>query len=146
MMDPMPLGTAKGGVLPNLIPMPASPFTHILFALGFALIWDLWQYWVHRWQHTSPFLWQTHKLHHSDRALNSTTQARHHATHYLLFMILYSPLLVLFGTMAPHAIAAFLMFQLWGFVDHANVRVHLGPVTPVVAGPLLRTGRRVNFP
>ncbi len=124
-----------GGLLPRLMSPPTTLLSQSLFAIGFAFVWDVWQYWIHRWQHTSRFLWQTHKLHHADKAMNTTTHARHHVTNYAVFIILYAPVLILFGSISPHAVAAFIMFQLWGFVNHANVRIRLGPATVAIAGP-----------
>lgn len=39
---------------------------------------DLWFYWAHRLEHATPFLWEFHKLHHSDERMNATTWARDH--------------------------------------------------------------------
>ncbi len=129
------LRAAGGGVLPRLIGAPESLAAKTAFTLFFALAWDVWQYAVHRLQHASPLLWTTHALHHEETALNATSQARHHPTNYLLFAVLYLPLLLLFGGLAPHPVGAFLMFRLWGFVNHANVRVSFGWATPLLAGP-----------
>jgi sterol desaturase/sphingolipid hydroxylase (fatty acid hydroxylase superfamily) len=106
-----------------------------LLAISFAVFSDFWQYWLHRLQHTLPSLWETHKFHHSDTALNATTQTRHHILHLALSTIFYLPVLVVFSTQYPHYIALFMMFQLWGFVNHANIRVDIGPLTPIVSGP-----------
>lgn len=129
------LSLTGGGLLPRLMSQPSTLLGQSLFAIGFAFVWDVWQYWVHRWQHASRFLWQTHKLHHADRAVNVTTHARHHVSNYAVFLILYAPVLILFGSISVHAVAAFIMFRLWGFVNHANVRVRLGPATIAIAGP-----------
>jgi len=124
-----------GGLLPRLFGAPESVPAQVLFAAAFALLWDVWQYWVHRWQHASWFLWQTHRLHHAESALNASAQGRHHATNYVLFLALYAPMIAVFGGLAPHPAAAFVLFRLWGFVNHANVRLDLGAATPVLAGP-----------
>jgi sterol desaturase/sphingolipid hydroxylase (fatty acid hydroxylase superfamily) len=50
-------------------------------------------------------------------------------------MVSYAPMLLIFGGTTPHIVVLFLMFRLWGFVNHANVRVNFGPLTPVIAGP-----------
>jgi sterol desaturase/sphingolipid hydroxylase (fatty acid hydroxylase superfamily) len=50
-------------------------------------------------------------------------------------MIGYAPMLVFVGISAPHALVAALMFRVWGFVNHANVRLPFGRLTVVVAGP-----------
>lgn len=39
---------------------------------------DLWYYWAHRLEHKVPFLWEFHKLHHSDENMNTSTWARDH--------------------------------------------------------------------
>src|SRR5215210_5016247 len=122
-----------GGLLPKLINQPRGFAAQLLFALAFAFVWDLWQYWIHRLQHTYPLLWETHKLHHSETALNSSSQAKHHPVNYLLFLFLYPPILLLFGSFTPHFIAMFMMFRLWGFVNHANIRLNFGGLTPIIS-------------
>lgn len=124
-----------GGILPNLVNRPSGWTAYLLFALLFAVAWDLWQYCVHRLQHTVPVLWETHKFHHSETAFNSTTQTRHHLLNSVLSLTLYLPVLILFGPQAPHFIAAFVMFRLWGFVNHLNIRLGLGKLTPIISGP-----------
>lgn len=42
------------------------------------LLHDLWFYWAHRIEHKVPFLWQFHKLHHSDERMSTSTWARDH--------------------------------------------------------------------
>ncbi len=122
-----------GGLLPTLA--PASWPGQILFTLAYAFVWDLWQYAMHRLQHRSAWLWETHRFHHDETHVNAATQTRVHALSYVLGFAFHLPVVILFGLQAPPAIAAFLMFTLWGFVNHANLRLPLGPLTPVIAGP-----------
>ncbi|MDT4966446.1 MAG: hypothetical protein QOJ64_1183 [Acidobacteriota bacterium] len=129
------LGIAPGGLLPEFTSAQSGFATQLLFALFYAMVFDIWQYWAHRLQHTVPFLWETHKFHHTESALNASTIGRHHVLSNLLFIILYLPVLIILGPQTPHFIALFLMFKLWGFVNHVNVRLNLGPLTSVVAGP-----------
>jgi sterol desaturase/sphingolipid hydroxylase (fatty acid hydroxylase superfamily) len=129
------LNGVQGGLLPRLISAPDGVWSQLGFALAFAVVWDLWQYWIHRLQHTWPVLWETHKFHHSESALNSSAQARQHLLNYVLFSTLYLPVLIIFGSLTPHFVATFLMFKLWGFVNHANIRIDVGPLTPIVSGP-----------
>lgn len=42
------------------------------------LVHDLWFYWAHRIEHRVGFLWEFHKLHHSDERMNCSTWARDH--------------------------------------------------------------------
>jgi sterol desaturase/sphingolipid hydroxylase (fatty acid hydroxylase superfamily) len=129
------LTLAGGGLLPRLINQPRGFAAQLLFALAFAVVWDLWQYWIHRLQHTHPLLWETHKFHHNETSLNSSAQARHHILSYILFLVLYLPILLLFGSLTPHSIAMFVMFRIWGFVNHTNVRLNFGSLTQIISGP-----------
>ncbi|HKR02263.1 MAG TPA: sterol desaturase family protein, partial [Pyrinomonadaceae bacterium] len=67
---------AGGGLVPAFASGWAS---RLLFAAVYFVVWDLCQYALHRLQHAVPLLWQTHKFHHSETALNSTTQIKVHA-------------------------------------------------------------------
>jgi sterol desaturase/sphingolipid hydroxylase (fatty acid hydroxylase superfamily) len=129
------LSIAGGGLLPEFVNGQSGFVAHLLFALFYAVVFDIWQYWAHRLQHTIPFFWETHKFHHSETALNSSTIARTHVLSNLLFIFLYLPVLIILGPQTPHFIALFLMFKLWGFVNHTNVRFNLGPLTPIISGP-----------
>lgn len=123
----------RGGLLAGV---PADGlWADIAFGLLFAVTWDVWQYWIHRAQHRWAWLWETHKYHHSETALNTSSQARHQLTSYVVYTVGYAPMLLLFGGRPPHVFVAVLMFRVWGFVNHANVRVHFGPLTSIVAGP-----------
>lgn len=52
-----------------------SPTLHLM--AGFLLI-DIWTYWWHRFNHTVPFLWRFHRMHHSDPEMDVTTGSRFH--------------------------------------------------------------------
>jgi len=127
-------GLARGGLLFNLLPVRGVG-AEIVLGVGFAVLWDVWQYWIHRFQHAWPLLWETHKFHHSETALNTSSQARHHALSYVVYMAGYAPMLLLFGALTPHVIVTVLMFRVWGFVNHANIRASFGPLTLFIAGP-----------
>jgi sterol desaturase/sphingolipid hydroxylase (fatty acid hydroxylase superfamily) len=124
-----------GSLLPAVLSPPSNGVAIALFALFFALVWDTWQYWVHRLQHTNKHLWETHKFHHSETALNATTHARTHIISHLLFLLLYTPMLLFLGSLSAHWIAALVMFRLWGYFLHANIRLNLGFLTPIISGP-----------
>jgi sterol desaturase/sphingolipid hydroxylase (fatty acid hydroxylase superfamily) len=53
------------------------------FVAAFLLL-DFLNYIVHRCQHSVPFLWRFHALHHSDPDVDVTTSVRHHPIEYLL--------------------------------------------------------------
>ncbi|MFK7978180.1 MAG: sterol desaturase family protein [Halioglobus sp.] len=90
---------------------------------------DFWYYWWHRWQHMVPWLWELHKLHHSEEHMNSTTIYRSH------FLELSGQALIRGLTVglvfdldglpenAMAVLAAGLFPPVWDFFIHANVRM-----------------------
>lgn len=132
---PFIINATGGGLLDFSGMMPTGFFGHLIFGILFAFIWDFWQYSIHRLQHSSGFLWETHRFHHSEEYLNSTAQARTHITQYVFYLVLYFPMLLIFGGQTPHFIIAFLMFRVLGIYNHSNIRLNLGPLTPIISGP-----------
>jgi sterol desaturase/sphingolipid hydroxylase (fatty acid hydroxylase superfamily) len=128
---------AGGGLLPVFGGAGSAVAAQILFALAFGFVWDFIQYWLHRLEHGIPFLWETHRFHHEEKAVNVACYARSHVLSVLTFAVFNLPLALLFGARMPHAIAIWLMFVLWGLVTHANLRFGFGPLTPLVVGPQL---------
>ncbi|MCB1689768.1 MAG: sterol desaturase family protein [Halioglobus sp.] len=103
---------------------------------------DLWYYWWHRAQHKIPFLWELHKLHHSDENLNTTTIFRSHflepsgqalvkgLTIGLIFDISEAPQTLL------AIVAAGLLPAVWDYFIHANVRIDaLHRLVPFFSNP-----------
>ena len=42
------------------------------------LVFDIWDYWMHRLNHRIPLLWRFHMAHHSDMEIDVTTASRFH--------------------------------------------------------------------
>lgn len=124
-----------GGVLPDARLTRLSLIELLGFALVYAFVWDLAQYAMHRAQHAVPALWQTHRFHHDETALSAVAQARVHPTSYIVAFTFHLPVIALFGVRSPHFYIVFLMFRVWGFVNHANLRLNLGRLTPLVSAP-----------
>jgi len=90
---------------------------------------DFSYYWWHRAQHKIAFLWEIHKLHHSEENLNSTTIYRSHflepagqalvrgLTIGLIFDTNEVPQTIL------AVVAGVLLPALWDYFIHANVRI-----------------------
>lgn len=62
----------------------------VLYTLTLFVVSDFSRYWVHRFLHTIPFLWEFHKVHHSAKVLNPITFYRVHPVENLLFGLRYS--------------------------------------------------------
>jgi sterol desaturase/sphingolipid hydroxylase (fatty acid hydroxylase superfamily) len=104
--------------------------------VAYGVVWDFFQYWFHRWQHTSPALWTSHRVHHTDNAVNTTTALRRSVLELLLiFVFILVPTVIVAGVDEVAAPIAFAIFYGWGFFNHANIRLSLGPLTPALSGP-----------
>jgi len=61
-----------------------------LYTLALFIASDFTRYWLHRFLHTIPFLWEFHKVHHSAKVLNPATFYRVHFVENILFGLRYS--------------------------------------------------------
>jgi sterol desaturase/sphingolipid hydroxylase (fatty acid hydroxylase superfamily) len=108
----------------------------VMSVVAYGVVWDFFQYWFHRWQHTSPALWTSHRVHHTDNAVNTTTALRRSVLELLLiFVFILVPTVIVAGVDEVAAPIAFAIFYGWGFFNHANIRLSLGPLTPALSGP-----------
>ena len=115
---------------------PSSSGGLVAATVVYAFVWDSFQYWSHRAQHSFGWLWPAHALHHDDDHVNSTTALRNTLWSGVLgFLIVYVPTSVICGFDLLTVYGAMALFATWGFFNHANVRLRLGPLTPVVSGP-----------
>ncbi|MGB5794073.1 sterol desaturase family protein [Poseidonibacter sp.] len=62
----------------------------VLYTITLFLVSDFTRYWLHRFLHTIPFLWEFHKVHHSAKVLNPLTFYRVHPIENILFGFRYS--------------------------------------------------------
>ncbi len=62
----------------------------IMYTVSLFLVSDFSRYWLHRFLHTIPFLWEFHKVHHSAKVLTPITFYRVHPIENLLFGLRYS--------------------------------------------------------
>ena len=105
-------------------------------ALCYALIWDFLQYWFHRLQHSFTPFWFLHALHHDSTALNSTDAIRNTLWAGVLQGIFIGvPMTLIGANHLLHVHAGLVLFSVWGFYNHANIRVSHGPLTPIISGP-----------
>jgi sterol desaturase/sphingolipid hydroxylase (fatty acid hydroxylase superfamily) len=106
-----------------------------LATLVYAFVWDFFQYWSHRLQHSSPILWQVHTLHHDDDMDTTTSLRRSFAEQLVNYFLSSVPTFIVCGFHLLPAIGAVFLFQTWGFINHANTRIDFGPATALVSGP-----------
>ncbi|MDZ7817620.1 MAG: sterol desaturase family protein [Aliarcobacter sp.] len=61
-----------------------------MYTVCIFLVSDFTRYWLHRFLHTIPFLWEFHKVHHSAKVLTPITFYRVHPVENFLFGLRYS--------------------------------------------------------
>ena len=102
-----------------LFPTPwVSSFIYpilILFITNFV------QYWIHRAQHSIPFLWRYHKVHHSIRHLNCYGISNHVSEH-LIAMITTFGVSLFFPHPLNNFIVVYALLELVGPLIHTSAR------------------------
>jgi sterol desaturase/sphingolipid hydroxylase (fatty acid hydroxylase superfamily) len=107
------------------------------FPVSLALIIFIFEfegYWLHRLQHSVPFLWSMHSLHHSAPAMTAATGARHYWVEGAIMAALLPSLALIFKI--PHDVLKILPYYfLTEQLAHMNAKVQLGPLTLVLNNP-----------
>jgi sterol desaturase/sphingolipid hydroxylase (fatty acid hydroxylase superfamily) len=108
-----------------------------------SILGDFFFYWYHRWTHVNAFLWQHHKMHHSDRQLEAISSARQNWIETVFnALFIAAPMIVLFKIDPRDQWTAGLFAGLTaGLVtnlltlSHMNVRLHVGWFARFWCGP-----------
>ncbi len=89
---------------------------------------DFLEWCVHNLLHRVPFLWQFHKVHHSIHDMDWIGVMRFHWMEKLIYDSFKYLLLVPLG-IAPDVMLWLAIFStFWGFYNHANIRIGMGPL------------------
>ena len=114
------------------------PVRNLLLPFIPLIVYDFFYYWHHRLQHTLPTFWAIHRLHHSVESLNAlAANSVHWLEEPMRVFTMALPMAILFNfTEVQGAWIAFGLAQIGVFI-HSNLRIHLGPITPVFVGPQL---------
>jgi sterol desaturase/sphingolipid hydroxylase (fatty acid hydroxylase superfamily) len=119
----------------------------LLYAISFFVIFDFFYYWFHRFQHKSRILWAQHKFHHSEPSLNVTSGNRHHWLEgWMRIFLILIPMQFLIELKPGSLGLIWSTFLLWGYFIHMNIKLNLGPLTPLLAGPQLHRIHHSNLP
>lgn len=103
--------------------------------LFFIVTHDLYIYWFHRWQHSSPRLWRLHEAHHSARSIDWLAGARSHAFEILINQTIeFAPMLLL-GAASEVPLIKGMISGVWGMYIHSNLDVHTGRLQRLLNGP-----------
>lgn len=107
-----------------------------LLLIAYLGVYDFFYYWLHRAQHAFPWLWMTHRLHHTETNLNVTSTLRLHWLEELFKLgVVILPVLVIFD--GPPAAAGIFAgaLRFWLFFIHMNARVSFGLLSWVMTSP-----------
>ena len=98
---------------------------------------DLGNYGVHWLLHRSDALWEFHKVHHSSVHLDWLATFRSHAVEQALRRAL-APLVLIAAGVPPAAVGmSAIAFFGWAMLNHANLRLPLGALEPILVTPRL---------
>ena len=129
------------------IAFPDSFVGQVGQTLAFLFIMDFFYYWFHRAQHVLPVLWAQHKIHHSEFSLNITSGNRHHwLEEPLRVFLLWLPIGLIFQQKPVTIAWLWSAFLLWGYFIHMNLKLPLGPLTPVFGGPQVHRIHHSSLP
>ena len=103
-------------------------------ALLLLILADFFQYWTHRLEHASPWLWQFHKVHHSQRELTVLTHFRFPILDRLMSTLLLLPLGFISGSATLPVL--FLTLKLFrSLVEHSGLPWTYGPLGRIIVSP-----------
>lgn len=94
----------------------------------YLLVFDFFNYWLHRAQHQSHLWWALHALHHSQREMSMWTDNRNHLLDSVVTSLVFSALAALIGVGPGQFVALIALGQLSESFQHANLRCWFGPV------------------
>lgn len=92
--------------------------------LSTVIVFDLFNYWWHRVNHTIGFFWRFHRYHHMDTELDSTTALRFHPMELILSYGIKSVWIIIWGP----SITDFLIFEslITGYAVFHHSNIDLG--------------------
>jgi sterol desaturase/sphingolipid hydroxylase (fatty acid hydroxylase superfamily) len=109
------------------------------------VIYDVIQYWLHRWFHRRA-MWPFHAIHHSSEQVDWITTFRVHPVNYVLYSTSVSALIVVLG-FSPEAIFVLAPLNaVHAALVHANLNWTFGPFRYVLASPVFHRWHHVDDP
>jgi sterol desaturase/sphingolipid hydroxylase (fatty acid hydroxylase superfamily) len=100
-----------------------------------ALLAEFFYYWFHRAQHTIPFMWRFHAVHHAIEELNVANSAHHITEGFFRLAFMGLPVAVLVQLEVPQVLFISIFLTVWSIFIHANSRISLGPLDYLFVRP-----------
>jgi sterol desaturase/sphingolipid hydroxylase (fatty acid hydroxylase superfamily) len=112
----------------------------------FWLITDFIGYWLHRMQHTVPFFWAFHSIHHVPTRITYLTSNRNHVIDQLMAnVIVFIPILIL-GVPKTVWVPFLLLHSALESLQHAALSWKFGPLYRVVVSPMFHNLHHSTHP
>ena len=96
---------------------------------------DFIQWWIHRLLHKSDLLWEFHKVHHSVEEMGFAAHLRFHWMETVIYNSLQFIPLGILGFTLEQYIGVYIVSILIGHLNHANIRLPIGPFKYVFNNP-----------
>ncbi|MBU3609485.1 sterol desaturase family protein [Polynucleobacter wuianus] len=109
------------------------PWVSFLFYL---VLLDFVDYLYHRASHAINWWWQLHALHHSQTVMTAWSDNRNHVLDDIMRTVVMAFFALLFGVSPGQFIALVALSQFIQSWQHANIKVHLGPVRYLLISPM----------
>jgi len=106
------------------------------------LIGEFAFYWIHRWAHNSkrlPWLWKTHRTHHSGKFMNVFLIYRLNLAWFFIIPSGWISGLALYLGMGEAVLAYIFTVQVWNLITHSHFRWDDAVRRHPVAGPIFHT-------
>lgn len=98
---------------------------------------DFFVYWCHRLQHSVPFLWAFHRVHHAEEELSALSIHRRHPVDEALFVFSwFIPMVLVLGIRVGHWVPLFVAMNLIEALQHAQLPWRFGPFYKVLVSPV----------
>ena len=107
---------------------PALETRPILAFAVYLLIIDFGEYWRHRFQHTIPWWWSLHSIHHAQEKMTFWTDDRNHVLDDVIAAFWLGGIALLIGVPPAQFPLIVLFGRLVESLSHANVRLSWGRV------------------
>ena len=108
----------------------------VAVGLLYLVIADFLNYWMHRAEHSIPFLWQFHSIHHAPEEINFLTAYRVHPFSRLLFGVSEVILLILLGVPPTMWLPVTFVQSFLTMVQHSDLDWGYGRLYPILVNPV----------
>jgi sterol desaturase/sphingolipid hydroxylase (fatty acid hydroxylase superfamily) len=115
-------------------------------ALAYLVVRDGLEFLFHRAQHTIPWLWAMHSLHHSDPNMSALTTSRHFWGDAIIKALTIYPLAAFVIAPTPLAFGLFSLLSLWNFAVHARLPINFGPLSWLLNSPAYHRRHHSSLP